>query len=615
MLLGILSVLQAVFLPGYLALRLSRASTGSRIETWVVSFALSLLINYLWVFVLTLLGLYGRASVFVLVAFEVVALGNLLTKSLRKSGFGKFTITVPDLHQRDRLRTSIVVIASLTLLFALLVSLKSGLRFRVFDSWDAIVSWNTWAYSWFVGEMPRPVSVYPQLWPANWSMMYHIAGSPELQLFPLSTVPLFALAILSMFFDLALRRRRVEYLGAMLFCSVGLLVPSGSMFEGYVDLPLAFMAMAAFYTLELRDSRCPAHWRQLALPLLIACAAAVTKFNGLYVLAVVLVLGLIGHLAQRHRLSSKDWGKSAGLVLSTVAAVPGSWFLLKALDFAAGRDASNRFYLNQAVEVAAGSNSIQGRLLHAVSLFPGSWVTFGAIVLIVLIAVRVPRARWVALGVLVPYTILWAMFLSYDLRNLVMMIPVIAYVAAMGLGGLLESGLHADMELKVREFRGSISPRLFRALFLLAAVAAVVLLITYPTSKVIELELQKQRLIGNPQLNDVLYSVTSQEPNMSGDVLTDYGHLQYLPEFRDDPLRLEHSNSIHVSFLYQKVVTPDSLIGRDYLVLSNLVPPAVEELVTSRIADGSYSLLEEFDSGPFVEYRSPVKVRVIRVNR
>jgi hypothetical protein len=615
MLLGLLAVIQAIFLPGYLALRLSGSRTGSVVETAAISAALSLLINYLIVFALAILGVYGRTSTLILLAVELLLIAVLAVRDLRRQNHAEFRFLVPSGRQAGRLSTSLVLAAGTVFLLSVLAALAATLRFSVFDAWDALISWNEWAMVWFSGGVPQGVAFYPQLWPANISLMYHISGSPEMQSLPLGIVPWFGVAISAMFFDLAIRRRRTEYLVALLLTTIGLLAPSGSTFRGYADLPLTFMIVTVFYLLELRDHRGPTSWRQLALPVLIAGGAAVTKPNGLYFLAAVLAAAAAGHFAARASLTWRDWVKSGGLALLAVAAVPGSWYAVKMLDIAAGRDGSNAVGLRDAVDVAAGDSSLPARLVHSVTLFPGSWLTLAALVIAIALAVRVPRARWVALGILVPYTALWAVFLSYDLRNMLVMIPVIAYIAAFGIGGLAESVWKLDLGLRVREAHWQAGRRtiLFAGLALVAGLAAVSA--AYPTSRVIAMELKQQRLIGSPGLNRVLYSALLQGTSRAGDLLTDYGHLVYLPGFRNDPRRLQHSDRFRVAYAYQKSVTRESLENRDYLVLSDLVPREVDELVDQRLEDGSYSLLARFDSGPFMEYQQPVVIRVIQVNR
>ncbi len=622
MLLGALSVVQVVFLPGYLALRLSRTGTGSLLETGIVVFSLSLLLNYLCVFALTLLGAYTRTAVFVLIIVEAVVALALLVVSRSHPSSLDLELQLPARQQPRKLAGYVTVIAAAALFLSALAALVAAFRFNVFDAWDAIFSWNQWAYAWYSGSVPQHVALYPQLIPANWSMMYLIAGNPELQLFPLSIMPLFGVGILAMFFDVGIRRRRLEYLVGLLLCIVAvwglqgvLFAKNANAFGGYVDIPVTFMATAALYLLELRNDRRPADWRELALPLVIACAAAVTKANGAYALAVVLLLAILGHVANRVRLSAADWLKSGALALCSLALVPGTWYALKFLDFAAGRDAVNAAGLTQAVEAAAGDLGLATRLLHSVSLLPGSWVTLAALVSVVVLSVKVPRARWVALGVLAPYSLLWAGFLSYDIRNWLPMVPLVAYLAALGFGGLAERRWHADMRLVV----SGESRRLPRpAVAVAASIGSICLAVAaalLPTPELVEIELDRQRRIGNPDLNAKVYAALARDPSIAGDLLTDYAYLGFLPELRSDPWRLQNTSRVRVSHLYHKTIETSDLEGRDCLLLCDLVPPEVNQLVEQRIEDGTYWVVFDYRSKPFMAYSDPVSIRLIRVGR
>lgn len=611
MLLGLIAIVQAVFLPGYLAMRVGRYRSGSPVETLAVACALSLIINYVLVFTLVLAGAYGRTSALVILVLEGALVAGLAVAALRRSSRFALEFTVLKLRQAGWVKTAATVTALGALAAAALAAGAAMIGSRAFNAWDALVSWNEWAYSWYQGLLPQNVALYPQLIPANWSLMYHISGSPELQAFPLGTIPLLGFAILLMFLDLAIRRRRIEYLGALLLCLAGGLMPSSTTFAGYVDLPLAFMATACFYVIELRSDRRLANWRELLVPLVLACGASVIKLNGMYAVAVVMVLAAAGHVALAPETRRREIAKSGALTALLFASIPGAWYGLKLADFVAGRDAPNQESLNEAVNVAAGSTGLLGRLAHAVALMPGGWLTFAAIAGIVVLAAIVPRSRWVALGILAPYMVLWAAFLSYDLRNLVPVIPLVAYVAAFGVAGLLERRWHVEMGLQVRKLNWQIG----RAAIVSAAVAAlgVLLLVSslYPTSKLVDTALASQREIGSPGLNEVLYKALLEDRRATGSVLTDYGHLPYLPGFRSDPIRLESTQDLQVTHLYQKVVTVESLENRDYLVLSNLVPAEVTGIIDERIRLGQYSVIAQHESGPFMEYQSPVVIRVI----
>lgn len=622
MFLGVLSIFQVLFLPGFLCFRLVRVKAESLVETLVIVVSLSLIFNYLYAYLLSVLGFYSRASVLGLLAVELIISGILLVRDMHLRKSMKTIIFQPASVPTQWQSASLVIFAYSAALLSAIAAIKVSLRFNVFNAWDALFSWNRWAYAWTSGVVPNHVEWYPQLIPANWSMMYLLSGSQELQLFPLSIMPWFGIAILLMFLDLGLRRRRIDYLGALLLCLVAvfglksiLLYPFESMIGGYVDLPLTFFVSGAFYLLELRDNRCPSNWKQLALPLLVACGAAVTKANGMYAVAVVLVLALIGHLRAHQELSIDEWVKSGSTVLATLLLIPGSWYGVKALDILAGRDMSNHAILSEAVDSSGGIGGPFARLVHAASLFPHSWVMVAVMLIAVVIAVTVSRTRWVALGIFLPYSLLWAFFLSYDLRNWIVMIPVLAYIASLGVGGLIEHRFGLDLSFSVEKKSYYIAPTTILAGATVLLIGVGFISFFYPNSRLVAAELDHQRRIGDAKLNETIYEAFSKVPSLRGELLTDYPYLQFLPDFRSDPTHPEHSTQVNVQYVFRKALTVEELKGKKALVLSNQSSPEVQSLINQKIKSGEYSVISTYTASGIVGYDEISEIKVIRVNK
>lgn len=623
MLLGIISVVQAVFLPGYLALRLARHRSGSLIESGVLAFALSLLINCLYVFCLTALGWHGRTSVIALLAAEAIIALALLLRAQGAVMRDGVRIHIPTVRLDRWLPAYTLAVSTTVLGVATTAALTVAIRYNVFTAWDAVFSWNRWAYDWMQGILPVGPVMYPQLIPANWSMMYLIMGNPELQCFPLAIMPLFGVGVLAMFLDLGLRRRRLEYLFALLLCVFMFWQWRGNLFAlnenilgGYVDIPVTFMAMAALYVIELRADRRLPDVRALALPLVLAGAASVTKLNGAYVLAVVLALGLVGHVRNRGGLSPRDWLKSGLLTVVALAVIPGTWWGMRAFRFATGRDTFRMAGYESALTASGAGRGLLQRLGHAAGLIPGSPLLLAAAVLVIALALLARRSRWVVLGILLPYTLLWAYFLSYDVRNLLMMLPVAAYCAAYGVGWLLQRRWLVDMRLAASHGSRTVTPRaLLATLGILVAFIATVSL-RFPASKLTSEELMLQTFIGNQYLNPIVYDALTADQSVKGDLLTDYAYLKVLPGFRNEPYRLQSGTRFRVAYAHQGSVTVDDLDGKACLLLSDLVPKEVSDVIDRRIEDGSYTVLAEYDSGPYTGGYgvSDFTVRLIKTN-
>ncbi len=619
MLLPVLAFAQVTFVPGYLALSAFRVKRGSLVETLALSFSISLLLNYLAVFALTSAEAYTRSAVLALLGAEVVVAGVLLAKWLAARTPISISMTWPSLRQAFRWETAVVGSTAVVLAVYAMQTLRAMLRLNVFNYWDPIFSWNRWAMLWYGGAIPGDSKLYPQMIPANWSLMYHIMGTPEIQSAPLSVMPLFVIGVLALFFDLAVRRKRIEYLIAMVACAVALYAIRGqvSLASGHVDMAVAFTTMVAFYLVELRDDRRLGNWRELALPLTAAAAASVTKFNGLLALIVILALGAAGHFAARHTLSATDWLRSGALALGAIALVPGSWYGLKLLDILSGRDTTYYSALAQATSVEAGGGNLAARLLHAESLAPGSWPAVLLLGLVVAAAVPLARTRWVALGLFVPYTVLWALFLSYDVRNELMMVPVVSYlVAFVGAAWLLRRS-NAGAELRVRTAHTlQVTPATLALAIGVGIVVLVAASAALPERVLESKNLALERTIGSAKLDGALYEVDSHDGGITGNLLTDYLYFDYLPGFRASLLRRDHTAAIHTIAHVSAEITEADLEGEDWLLLSDEVSPTVRSLVDERLRDGSYTLAFAQEV-PLADnaYVHPTRVRLIHVNR
>ncbi len=614
---GVIALIQVAFLPGYLALSVFRVRRGSVIETAAVSLSLSLLINYTLVFAFSAAGVYNRTSVLAFLAAEALVAGFLLVRAATRSH--SIETRLPALRQAEAWKSALVVVVATVFGAFGIQALRTSAHVSVFNFWDPIFSWNRWAMTWYGGAVPLDSKLYPQLIPANWSLMYHIMGTPEIQSIPLALMPVFVVALLALFFDLAIRRGRVEYLVALLVCAGALFAVRArvSLASGHVDMAVAFMTAVSFYLVELREDRRLGDWRALALPLICATAAGVTKFNGLLAVIVVLALALWGHAARRRHATRAELAKSVGLVILSLGAVLGTWYGMKLYEIVLGLDSTYYADLSQATASFAGGSDIATRLLHAESLVPGAWLSIAVLGLVIWGSVRLPRTRWVALGILVPYTILWAVFLSYDLRNELVMVPVVAYLVGFVCVDVASRFVRDVGSLRVTSYRTrAMTGPVAVGLVAVGLVSVAVASLAFPATALEARNIELQRSVGSPALDRDLYAADARLGGVRGELLTDYLYFDYLPHFRSSVVRREHTVTIHALTRVSADITPRDLDGRDWLLLSDELRPETLALVDARVRDGSYSVVFEEDVlAQDNAYLEPTRVRLIRVNR
>ena len=161
--LAVLGLVQALFLPGFIVASMTvRLPFADRL---LLATPLSLLFNYTMVFFLVAVGAYSQ---FVLLLVFLLEVAILLRLSARPF-FG--TLSSGD--------TAVVVAVKLATIAVLAQAFRSQFG-AVFDSWDAVISWNRWANEWY-SETVSSSFGYPQVGPILFSIVYKFAGTTNVQ--------------------------------------------------------------------------------------------------------------------------------------------------------------------------------------------------------------------------------------------------------------------------------------------------------------------------------------------------------------------------------------------------------------------------------------------------
>jgi len=543
--LGVLSVLQLLAFPGLLLIRLFPGKRGL-IQDSVSVFMLSLLANYTAVLILVSIGLYLRSVVLSLFALEVAALvwfnrGHLL-KVLDGSGT-KIKSAVPtalksfaDWIKKDFWSASLYfVFATLAVLGLIWVLSVWVVNFNtVFQTWDAWASWDRWAVKWADNGFPEDTWEYPQLIPIMYSIAYKFIGTTAVKFFGKSIMPLFTLAIGLMLFNLGKKFRSFGYmLGA------GLALYSINLFlgkyipDGYVDIPVAaFSLMAIYFLLSGRNLTNKKEIKSiLLLGSLATAAAGVTKQTGLYVMALYPMFAyfwvLRGNKAFKTREAIMLLAKH--FLLALVLVVPWYVYIEYRINFL-GASSNIQYVINDIYQ----GLTLPQRLLAAMS----SLGNFVYLYLFVLISILVldNRFRALVLLLILPFSILWALFLSYEPRNL----AIALLLLSMTTGVAAEEWLRHPPD-KLHKFSNAISRwviaktrviRKIRVPVFLLVVAGVIMIgaisLALTDKQIVDRQIEQQRQIIEPTLNEKLYRYFGHEGGPQP-VITDYP-INWLPD-------------------------------------------------------------------------------------
>jgi len=538
--LGLLSLLQVVFLPGYLLGR-ALGVRGGLATTLPIAFALSLLANHLLVVGLVTIGAYRSGVVYTLLALEIavwlwidrrgwtrrVALGwptrDALGGALRRQyGAGPY-----------RSPAQALVLGGVTALVVISGLVEIARLGSIFTAWDAVVSWNAWAIQWAQGQFPANTADYPQLLPTNYSLTYVFLQTTEVWLFAKGFVGLFAVLLLMALLDAGRRWGDYAYVlaAALAWWLLWAFVRFRDFSSGYADVPVAFFSLLALLQLAAaaRCTQSKHQWQSILLGALLAAGAALTKQMALLVAGVYPALVW---LILRPTMSGRRLLQAAIVAALLIAVLTIPWYAAKLVQFYYAQDTSQLGYLTG--EIHAGRTWPQ-RLLFALHLVGRNipWPLGLAAVTLLLAGLRDRVWRWPVLLIVVPYAIIWAAVFGYEARNLAMIIGPAAVAMGCGLAGWLPGWRSVAASEPLPTALVCRGPRGVPAWSLALALAAIVGGASWAIGPEPLLARQQrlQREVGAAEVNRGLYDYAA-APGFTGAILTDYWFLRWLPELQ-----------------------------------------------------------------------------------
>jgi hypothetical protein len=529
---GILAIAACMLLPGLLILE------GA--ETRICSFgrlafavALSATFNHFLVVFLVLTGLYQRSVVVGLAAGELGLLVVLMfvRRPRGEENYGlSFRKAIALIPMAVGL-LSAVVIAYVIWTYGSLAFHDFG---EIFTGWDAVVSWNRWAGEWAAGSLPVQTWEYPQLLPSLWSMIYVMMGTTELQIFPKAMMAWLPIIMFFAFADMACAGRAIigsvaAYSGLKL-----LLLFNTFAMSGYAELPSGIMAFLALYAgYQASGDKSAASDRLALFGAAIVAGAALTKQSGLF---FALLYPFFLWLVSPKGSATRIWRTISIILLLTAP-----WYLYRAYAIRYGGDASNILVVTQLIHAG---RSYAERILFGAHLIVGSlngpflYCVIGLLVL----ALWSHLGRILTLVVIFPYILIYGLFFSYDIRNILPIVPVVAWAMGIGTANALDLFPMRLLISKASCWQRKVScPTLSKwlvlrspvplafAFLLLLGVSAFAWVGRWPDRDLLVTD-QNRRLttLGDSAVNQaVIEFVESKRP--TGKILTNDGLLEFIP--------------------------------------------------------------------------------------
>jgi len=579
-LLGPLAFFQLIFIPGYIFLNIFKFKSPNKLQTIIYSFSLSLLINYLLVYYLTLIKAYNAYVIYSLLVIEFFYLVYLSIKKRNKFNINfKFTnIKLFNIKSQNLLLKDIFFTICIFITAGFFYFFISNLG-SIFSNWDPVFSWNRWAIDWYLGGLPKLTDYYPQLIPANWSITYIIMQNHYIQLFAKSIMPLFTIFNLFLFLDLYLAKRNITYLvGLLIYATI--ILGYGLIFvkTGYVDIPVSFFSFLTISEI-VKAGRSSLSLKRIVLIILFSSAAALTKQGGLFILFFSIGWVLCSLIRHKKEFSNSRITKKIAIVLSIVL-FNLSWYIIKIIKIAKGFDVTLISYLIR--DIHRGRNYIE-RFMYGLSNLHGSLILFVFLLLLVILSVFNKKVRLISTTITLPLIIAWGFWFSYDNRNLIATFPFIAYSSAFGISYIYEKifkdkiiSFNSDKLTQINKRYLFIKQKLLfkiskfklegkyilATFFILLTVTSFIL--SFFSNKVLKQQIGLQKHLGNFTIDKMLYEYKNQN-NIDGKILTDYYWATALPGFEGSTIKVFNEND-------------------NFVILSNgVVPTKFLELIDSSI--------------------------------
>jgi hypothetical protein len=602
-LLGLIAVMQSLLVPGSIIFKWIDVQVSSLQKlTYVI--VLSLIAGYYEVLALTVFGLYRQQVVLSIFLVELVVLIWLYRTDLNRSAgellnsyWERFVNSIRKLAALLDLRDDLPIgrFAYAVFSFGVMALALVGMwwAFKVFtsntgsifNSWDAVVSWNRWAINWADGVIPMSARNYPQLMPMHWSLTYVFMANTGVQFFAkVITLP-FAFLTLLMLFDLGLQKGSVGFFAGIVITYLLLKkFIGGYLVNGYVDGAMAFFAFVPVYTLikasylENEKERNTMLW----LGFIFAGSAALVKQPGVYIFLIYPFLAYLGVLKYFPSGNPKTLYRTLFFMFAVSALIALPWYVFKQIAFLMGLDRPEIFDLALIAADTHQSLGLFAQMRDALVTFDRYLWLFPLVILGVVFLQ--PLYRWLVLLLVLPYPLLWAWVASYDARNLSIVLPVLGLIAGLSMDQIFQQLLKLLRPLSFNRWKLFV----FLPLILILLLALNYLL---PSARLLEQQTVMQKQIFSPQKNNLIYKFLAEEP-AGIRVLTNYP-IQYLPGLEDVQVAFDYSD-------YNVFLAWVSDPSIKYLLVPRSIDP-IEDYLDQKIAAGDYELI--FENSEWRYYR------------
>ncbi len=577
---GILSIVQVLFLPGFLLLFFLNMHKGI-LRCILLSCVLSLIINFFIVYLLTLLHLYTPFLVYCIVALELSVL--VLFRNLHQQKYECFPsaeYALPKLSVIELLKKITVIHVMIFALVVLAIVFYFSLFYynasSSFIFRDAVISFNRWAINWYHGILPTQTWDYPQLLSANWSLTYQFLLTDVVQLFANAVTGLFPLLVLFVLLDLGFRKKQLAYFIAIVFTAYLFRLSNQTLQDA--NYVVAFFTLMSFYLLILAKDQINLEEAKklIYLGAFTAAGAALSKQSGIFIAILYPLFVYLIILKDKKIFRKPLRAIFACYLVILLLLLP--WYAYKYMQIMLGKE--HFAYSSLMVHVLYHSylqrvmfafhyliNPLYGRVF--------GWILIPLFVVFGVFANKI--FRQVFFLFVFPYFLIWLFCFSYDPRNLDTIFPILAIVMGYGAALLIHLlGKHLSHRLKVGKFAADV----------LIVAFCLVLVVVYYNQKynsiyLIQQQTRQQMRLGMRDLNASLYQYFA-KTNYEGKILTNLLYAKSLPVLRGQFV-FNKLTSMNLYYKSLKEMKPQYLVvDKVYLAQSLAVKKGQNQVLINR---------------------------------
>ncbi|MGC8765289.1 MAG: hypothetical protein ACP5QT_05325 [Brevinematia bacterium] len=519
------------FLAGFVLIRLLKYES-SVLRELLVSFGLSLFINYTFTYILAITNLISSLSYFIFSFFLSILLVIALIKEKERISKDLFLISL----------------AIFALIFLWLLNqfvAKSG---SIPWGADDLFGWNGWAMNWY---LKKPVfsqgSFYPQMLPITWAISYFFSESEKIFFFSRSIMPYFFFGIILFGIDNFWQKKKtvVSFFGALSLLWLFLVWREyPRMTQGLADIPSAFFAFSSFMLLLETIEKDKDKTLPYGISILLATASALTKQYGVVYYAGFFIIMLIFIVKYSYNKRENTNLKKLSLFILISVILLSSWYIYGFF--------VNKYHTNTEAMISIGpfadykynitrSKNILESFFHSINLLSGyfkSPLILLIVFLLSLLGIFIWPFSLVFILIILPAYLLWALLIAYSIRNFSIGLLFLIFQSGVGISFIWEK-----LKIKLENnFFQNFSDKFLQIYKILLKYSSLLLIVAisivlafnfiFTEEKLSKKQNERMKLyLGDHRdVNAMLYNYLKSNPEAI--VYTDYPFIRYFPEIK-----------------------------------------------------------------------------------